>query len=147
MSGCGSPKVGSSAPAFTLKNTFGQDAPLAAFDEHVVLINYWASWCPICNAEAPHIKALAERYRDDGLRVMMINGDDEPRDVVQMFGAKHQLSTSVFMLMNGRRVMKKYGAALGHVVLIDRQGTLRYVHPSWETGGEVQLEAEIKNLL
>ena len=50
--------------AFTVRDLDGRDISPASFRGKVVIINFWATWCPPCRAEIPDLIALQEKYRD-----------------------------------------------------------------------------------
>jgi peroxiredoxin len=69
--------VGSTAPAFTLKTPQGENVSLSQYRGKVVLLELFATWCPHCQAEAPHLAAIARQLTSKGVRVLSINGDSE----------------------------------------------------------------------
>ncbi|HVZ38245.1 MAG TPA: TlpA disulfide reductase family protein [Candidatus Kapabacteria bacterium] len=71
----GTPAIGTQAPGFTQNDTSGQPVSLSQFRGKVVLIDFWASWCPPCVAEVPNIKALWQKYKDQGLVVLSVSLD------------------------------------------------------------------------
>src|SRR5512139_364390 len=75
------PQVGFSAPDFTLDSLSGDPITLTDWRGTVVVLNFWASWCPPCRAEMPALNAVYEKFRDQGLMVLGVNTtyqDDEP---------------------------------------------------------------------
>ena len=66
------------APDFVLTTYDGQRLQLSDFRGQVVLLNFWASWCPPCRVEAPVLQRAAERLDSAGLVVIGIDvWDDE----------------------------------------------------------------------
>src|SRR5262245_3237221 len=57
----------------------------------VVIINFWATWCPPCRAEIPDLVALQEKYRDQ-LQVIGISEDDDPPAAVQKFADQYHIN-------------------------------------------------------
>jgi peroxiredoxin len=70
--------VGDKAPDLTLTTFGGETFDLAGQKGKVVLINFWAQWCPSCQVELPTIGRFYRHHRDQGLSVMAISLD-KPR--------------------------------------------------------------------
>ena len=70
-------KPGTAAPAFTLKTPQGQTVSLSDYKGKAVLLELFATWCPHCQAEAPHLAKLARALAPNGVQFVSINGDSE----------------------------------------------------------------------
>ena len=77
---------------FTLRNLQGQVIRLSNLRGQVVLLNFWATWCPPCRAEMPSMQALYQDYREKGLAILAISSDVEGKDRVVPFIEKHGFS-------------------------------------------------------
>ena len=86
---------------FTLADLSGAKWTLRSLAGKVVLVNFWATWCPPCRKELPDLQALAERFGSRGLVVLAIS--DEEAEKVTPFVADHKLSYPV-LLDPGRKV-------------------------------------------
>lgn len=62
-----------SAPDFELTTLEGQPISLSDYAGKKVLLNFWATWCPPCNAEAPHLQTIYEQYAATGLEIIAVN--------------------------------------------------------------------------
>jgi peroxiredoxin len=69
--------AGTSAPSFTLKTPEGRPVSLSDFRGKAVLLEFFATWCPHCNAEAPHLKSLADSLSTARYAVVSVNADGE----------------------------------------------------------------------
>ena len=69
--------VGSKAPAFSLKTPPGQRVSLADFRGKAVLLEFFATWCPHCNAEAPHLRSLHASLPKSRYAFVSVNADGE----------------------------------------------------------------------
>lgn len=76
--------VGEAAPDFAFKMLdSNEEVALEDLSGKVVLINFWATWCPPCLDEMPDLNRLYSEYKDEGLVVLTIS--DERRDILTMF--------------------------------------------------------------
>lgn len=73
--------AGNRAPDFTLKDLSGSSVSLSSFRGKVVLINFWASWCPPCREEMPSLDRLYNAYKSKGLVVLAVATDKRISDV------------------------------------------------------------------
>ena len=73
--------LGKQAPTISGVDVDGKAVSLAGLKGKVVLINFWATWCPPCVAEIPGLNALAEKFHDRGFEVIGINVDAMHEDV------------------------------------------------------------------
>jgi peroxiredoxin len=69
--------VGAKAPAFALKTPEGQSVSLASLRGKAVLLEFFATWCPHCNAEAPHLRQLYGSLPKDRYAFVSVNADGE----------------------------------------------------------------------
>ena len=84
------------APALSTRDLSGREVSLASLRGKVVLINFWATWCPPCRAEIPDLVALQEKYRDQ-LQIIGISEDEAPMTVVQRFADEHHMNYPIVM--------------------------------------------------
>ena len=69
------PGSASRAPDFSLKNLAGHVVTLSDLKDDVVVVNFWATWCPPCRDEVPHLESFFQTHRDDGFIVVGIAMD------------------------------------------------------------------------
>jgi thiol-disulfide isomerase/thioredoxin len=87
----------------------------------VVLLNFWATWCPPCRLEMPQLQTLHERYRDKGLQILAINVEEDEK-TVRDFLSQRTLSFPVLLDREGL-VAARYGVeAFPTTVLLDAEG-------------------------
>ena len=86
---------------FTLTDIEGKPWTLSALRGQVVLVNFWATWCPPCRKEMPDLKALYDRFKDQGFVILAISDEDAAK--VKPFIAEHNFTYSV-LLDPGRKV-------------------------------------------
>ena len=79
------PTIGSAAPDFQLVDTEGEVRSLSAERGKVVLVNFWATWCPPCKAEMPSMEELYLNHGSGNFEILAINVDDNGPDVMPGF--------------------------------------------------------------
>ncbi|HET9029445.1 MAG TPA: TlpA disulfide reductase family protein [Candidatus Aquilonibacter sp.] len=83
--------VGSEAPAFDEKTVGGGDLSMASLRGKPVYLNFFASWCPPCNEEAPDVRAVAQEFKPRGLQVVGVDVlEDEQK--AKKFVDEHDLN-------------------------------------------------------
>jgi thiol-disulfide isomerase/thioredoxin len=118
---------GDALPAFAL---VGLDTPgihHAQLHHQVVLLDFWATWCPPCVAAMPQIDQLQRDLGDRGFRVVSINAGDENPDTVRQFARERSLSFPIYIDrgdLRQRFQVDTFPTAL----LVDRHGTVRQVY-------------------
>jgi peroxiredoxin len=107
---------------FTLTDLSGMQWNLRALAGKVVLVNFWATWCPPCRKELPGLEALDQRFRSRGLVILAIS--DEEAGKVRPFVAEHKLSCPV-LLDPGRKVNELFQVeGIPKSFVYDRSGKL-----------------------
>lgn len=84
-------RVGSVAPGFTLRTPQGKTVSLSSYRGKAVLLEFFATWCPHCNAEAPHLARLAQSLQKHGVRFVAVNADGETAPSVFAFHSYYGL--------------------------------------------------------
>ncbi len=115
---------GKPAPAFTLQDLNGKNVSLADFRGKVVILDFWATWCPPCVKEIPHFIELYEQYKDKGFAMVGISLDQAGISVVKSFAQKFQINYPI--LMTDGRVDKAYGGiqSIPTTFVIDSAGNI-----------------------
>lgn len=111
------------APDFTLETLEGETVQLEDYAGEVVLINFWASWCPPCKAEMPDLQRYYEAYRDEGFVILGVNASEE-RGAVEAFVADHDITFPV-AIDSTQEMMGEYGVTgLPSSFFVDREGRI-----------------------
>ena len=116
------PKVGSVAPAFTLRRLDGSGkVSLASYRGHPVVLNFWASWCVPCKGEARVLEREWQRYRGRGVVFLGVDDKDFASDA-RRFVSAHGLTFT--MLADGSgHVTGDYGISqVPETYVLNRQG-------------------------
>ncbi|MBZ0289502.1 MAG: TlpA family protein disulfide reductase [Anaerolineae bacterium] len=88
--------AGGGVPNFTANTLTGETVRLSDYQGQVVMLNFWATWCPPCRAEMPTIQAAYDRYHDQGFAVLAIN-NAEPADQIQPFASALDLQFPIVL--------------------------------------------------
>ena len=138
--------TGQTAPDFALKSSSGQNLRLSEYRGDVVMINFWATWCGPCRQEMPLLDELHSRYERVGFSLLGVNIDDDAGKAMNMVT---ELGVSFPVLFDHRKeVSKMYEVdAMPTTVILDREGTVRYIHHGYKPGYEVQYLDQIRSLL
>ncbi|MGA2810793.1 MAG: TlpA disulfide reductase family protein [Candidatus Acidiferrum sp.] len=90
---------------FTLRDLHDASWTLQDLRGSVVLVNFWATWCPPCRSEMPDLDALYKQFKGDGLLVLAISDEDASK--VQPFIEQYQFSYPI-LLDPGRKVSEQF---------------------------------------
>ncbi|SEA48564.1 Peroxiredoxin [Desulfuromusa kysingii] len=115
---------GDTAPALTLENTKGQKISLSDLQGKIVMINFWATWCPPCIEEMPSMQRLYDAMQGDDFVMLAINTEENGRSVVPEFLNKTSYTFPVLYDDQGE-VQKKYGVyKFPETFIINKDGTI-----------------------
>jgi peroxiredoxin len=119
--------VGNRAPDFTLEDLDGSEVSLQDHRGKVVLINFWATWCPPCRDEIPDIEAAFKARQDDGFVVLGVNVE-EAREIVIPFVDAFEMSYPVLLDESGRLLQSYRAIGLPMSVIVDQEGVIQARH-------------------
>ena len=116
----------SESPSFTLNSLDRGTVALDEFRGQVVLVNFWATWCPPCRLEMPGFQRVYDDRRDDGFVVIGISTDRGGVGVVRDFVEERGLTFPIALAAGS--VTQDFGGvrALPTSFLIDREGRIRH---------------------
>jgi peroxiredoxin len=118
------PRVGVPAPDFTLPDLDGKPHRLADLRGRVVVLNFWATWCPPCIDEMPSLQRLQQAFADRGVEVVAVSVDERFSDV-GAFVRKFHLTFTV-LHDDGKKVSRKYQTfKYPETYILDREGRLK----------------------
>lgn len=110
------------APQLVLKDVNGRTVRLRDYRGKVVLINFWATWCPPCRAEMPDLVRLQREYAKQGLQIIGITYPPERKDRVLRFA--RSLKVNYPIVLGTRQIKAGFSSeeTLPLTVVIDRDG-------------------------
>jgi len=134
------------APKVSLTTLSGDNVALSDYRGKLVMVNFWAPWCPPCRQEMPALEELHQRYKRLGFTVLGVNVEQDPaaaRDYLD------DLPVSVPVLLASRNeVSRTYQvAAMPSTVIVDRDGRVRYIHEGYSPGDEALYQDVVRGLI
>lgn len=116
--------IGQDAPEIALPDLGGEMVSLASLRGKVVLINFWATWCPPCREEMPDIEDVYRRFKDRGFVVLAVNLQEDSGTVAE-FVQRLGLSFTIVLDTSGE-VSETYRVfSLPTSYFVDRDGVIR----------------------
>jgi len=117
-------QTGAEAPSFRLPSLAGEEMDLGSFRGRVVVLNFWATWCPPCVAEMPSLERLHRALGPEGLAVVTVSTDEDP-DALREFVTRYGLTLPVLLDPGGRVAATDYRTTgYPETFVIDRAGSL-----------------------
>jgi thiol-disulfide isomerase/thioredoxin len=144
-------RAGDLAPDFTAARLNGEGGQTALHDlrGQVVLIDFWATWCGPCRQSMPTMERLYQKYGARGFTIMSMNTEG-PRQVeaARRFAAGFQPALTFPIYLDPGHVVRDYEVdVLPTMVLLDRQGLVRWVHIGYSEAAGRELEERVQKLL
>lgn len=135
--------MGKQAPTFKVDLLAGGQFDLAEHQgKHVVLLDFWATWCGPCRMAMPALVDVAKEYKDQNVLYFAVNLKEDA-DTVRQFLKKEKLEIQVPLDKEGD-VAAKYGVrGIPTMVIVDKAGLIQKVH----VGYSPTLKAELKKSL
>ncbi|MDH5571134.1 MAG: TlpA family protein disulfide reductase [Gammaproteobacteria bacterium] len=117
-------------PTFVLPDLEGQTHNVSEWDGKVIMVNFWATWCPPCRSEMPAFNKLYSNYKEQGFVIIgiAIDSSDSVQNFVDLMDIQYPILTSED---NGIRLAKAYGNELGALpftAIIDQNGHIIQTH-------------------
>jgi len=133
--------VQKTAPEFTLPDLEGVPHSISQWDGSVIVLNFWATWCPPCRKETPMFVELQEQWGTQGLQFVGVAIDEvnKVKEFMDTYGVNYPMLTGVD---DAVEIAKDYGnrfGALPYTVIIDRDGNIAHVQR-----GELDRETAVK---
>ncbi len=138
-------ETGKPAPDWTLQDLDGKTVRASDFKDKVVVLDFWATWCPPCRAEIPGFVELQKKYQGQGLRIVGVSVDQASADTVKSFAQKIGINYPI--VLADTNVVAAFGGidGLPTTFIINGNGHIVKRHLGFAETSEI--ESEIKPLL
>jgi peroxiredoxin len=144
-------KVGEKAPDFKLKDVMtGKTVTLSEFvGKHVVMLEFWATWCDICKREMPNLVKLHAAWKPKGFELISIVLPSGNVNDIKVIVREKKLTYPVLLDADLAVATKLYGLAgpIPLKVVIDHKGIIRYSHVGDFPPGEDELPFVLEDLV
>lgn len=115
---------GNYAPDFTLKDLSGKEVQLSTLKGKVVLLNFWATWCPPCREEIPSMMRLNQVMQGKPFQMLAVSIDEGGKEAVEAFYRKQNASLPT-LLDGDSKVARRYGTTgVPETFVIDKKGLI-----------------------
>lgn len=134
------------APDFALRSLSGDNVRLSEYRGSVVLLGFWARWCGDCRQAMQALNEVHAKYQRAGLVTLGIDIDDtteQAATMVRSLGLSFPVLVDTYKTASSQFNLK----AMPLLVLIDREGWIRYSHAGFERGQELLITDQLRQLL
>lgn len=148
--------AGTKAPNFTLPTLAGKSFTLSdcfKTPSQVVVLDLWATWCPPCRSEIPHLVNLQNKFKGKNVTIVGVALDAD-KSVVADFAKQQRINYTIALDPQGAKLGDPYKIkGIPATYIIDKKGVIRYAHSGFprdaEAGKEeaANMEKEIRTLL
>ena len=114
-------------PTVKLKNLQGRTLRLEQYKGKVVLINFWATWCPPCRTEIPQLVKWQQEYTRQGLQIIGVTYPPQTRAEVRRFAGKMKMNYELVLGTKATKLLFTESETLPLTIVIDRAGNVSHI--------------------
>ncbi len=134
------------APDFSVTTLEGEHVSLEDLAGKVVLIDFWATWCPPCLEGTPGLARIQKKLKDEPFVILGVSADTD-RNAWKAFVTEKRLTWHQY-LDERRALQSKFGiSAYPTYLLLDHEGVIRFTKSGWNRSVDGQIEREARKLL
>jgi peroxiredoxin len=139
-------KHGQPAPGFKVITTSGQSVTLDNYRGHVLVVDFFATWCQPCRQSIPHLVEMNRKYGKQGLHILGLSADEDGERVVRTFATENKINYP--LALAGDATTVDFGIRSVPVMfLIDKKGKIAEIYRGFSDEIGRSIEQNIKRLL
>jgi peroxiredoxin len=140
------PRAGKQAPDFKVVTTSGQPVSLDNYRGHVLVMDFFATWCQPCRLSIPHLIEMNRKYGKQGLQVLGMSADEDGERLVKSFAEERHINYPIALA--GETALADYGVRSVPVMfVIDKKGRVAEIFRGFTDEVGSSSEQLIKKLL
>lgn len=140
------PRPGQPAPNFKVTSTSGQSITLDNYRNHVLVLDFFATWCQPCRQSIPHLVEVNRKFGKQGLQVLGLSADEDGERAVKAFANEYRINYP--LALAGDATTSDYGVrSVPIMFIIDKKGVIAEVYRGFSDEMGRSMEQLIKRLL
>lgn len=140
------PRTGQRAPDFKVISTSGQSISQENYRGHVLILDFFATWCQPCRQSIPHLADMNRKYGKQGLHVLGLSMDEDGEQVIRTFS--NELRVNYPLALAGNSTTVDFGIRSVPVMyVIDKKGNIAEVYRGYSDEIARSMEQLVKRLL
>jgi peroxiredoxin len=140
------PRQGQPAPNFKITTTTGQPVTLENYRGHVLVVDFFATWCQPCRQSIPHLVEMNRKFGKQGLQILGLSADEDGERAVKAFANEYHINYP--LALAGDAATADFGVRSVPVMyVIDRKGVIAEVYRGFSDEMGRRVEQQIKRLL
>jgi len=140
------PRPGQPVPNFKVISTTGQTISMENYHGHVLILDFFATWCQPCRQSIPHLVELNRKYGKQGLQILGLSVDEDGERVVKTFTEEFRVNYP--LALTGDATTVDFGIrSVPIMYLVDKKGKIIDIYRGYSDEMARTLEQSIKRLL
>lgn len=136
------------APDFQGKTLKGKEIDLSSLRGKVVLLDFWASWCPPCREEMPKLVDFYEQHKNSDFQLIAVNIDNKSSNMQHFLDKLFPMPEFPIIADNTQKIPALFNIeAMPTTIFIDKKGNIRYRHDGFKDSYVNDFNSELTQLL